>query len=67
MRLLFNFICFSGFMVWLYPLDISAQNPASRTVPVQVSPVALRPDIKIEKYMSVSSKAVRLLKKSQKG
>lgn len=61
MRPLFNFIYFSGFMVLLYPLDISAQNPASRPVPVQVSPVALRPDIKIEKYMSVSSKAVRLL------
>jgi glucose/arabinose dehydrogenase len=51
----------------LYPFISSAQHtPAStarpqRTAPAESTPVALRPDIKVERYMTVGPKAVRLL------
>jgi glucose/arabinose dehydrogenase len=44
-----------------YSQDNSRSNRPARRAPVEVTPVALRPDIKVERYMSIGPKAVRLV------
>lgn len=43
------------------PIILKAQNTQLRPLPIELIPVALRPDIKVEKFFSVGPKAVRLL------
>jgi len=64
----FNFIAFSAIAIVLSPfigvgqqISPPATNPTSRPSPIENFPVALRPDIQVERYMNVGPKAVRLL------
>ena len=66
----FNFKLFTAVTVILSPLIALAQETTTpparaarppRPAPVETTPVALRPDIKVERYMAIGPKAVRLL------